>query len=700
MWLLSIAQVLTVVATGTQPGMVTGQTDGSLPEPIPTRQTYFAIPFEIDQVDHPVLGAAEIQLYVSRDRGVTWQHETSVAPSSKHFLFRAPSDGEYWFAVRTRDRAGSFRPPLVSTPGLCVVVDTKAPSLSVEAQRGQAGQITAKWKIDEANIKADTLKLQYRTGDSQRWEDVALDPSQLQSEPGTSTGESTWWAPAGQGRVEIRAEVADAAGNRNVSHAQVTTVAAAAPQTNMVAHSRPSTVAPTTPQNDWRASSGQDSWSQQNGSSSQTGNSQGTSSYQPYSQNYGSPQGYDSGATQMANEPASQPNYGTGTNSGHSTGNSTPKYGPNRSGTRGNGYGYDSSMTAQNQTADSSAAQSSTPSQYGSQSQYDRYAQNSNSPYQGQQYNQSTQPTTPSSYDSYGEPDSNSWSNNAGARTYDRPNMGTVAAQPAPAYQSQYNPGGSAATAYDSRSDNRYGSSSGYGTSAQNRTPTTNAVRTVNTKLVEIAYDNPQQPMAVGRVEIWGTRDNGRTWKSFGFDSDSRSPILTRVPDEGTYGFNVVFHPIHGQPAQVPRPGQQPDTIIRVDLTRPTARVQSVEQSPGRSNELTIRWQASDANLADAPISLFYADASTGQWRLIEQGLQNSGQYRWSLPANLPPELQIRVDAKDVAGNATSAETHSPVRIAARTPSRQGPTSYSVEVQNTQPTGQSGQTGPRRYFIR
>ena len=63
--------------------------------------------------------------------------------------------------------------------------------------------------------------------------------------------------------------------------------------------------------------------------------------------------------------------------------------------------------------------------------------------------------------------------------------MGTVAAQPAPAYQNQYNPGGTTSKQRESQANNRYGSSSGYGASTQNSAAT--SVRTVNTKLVEIA---------------------------------------------------------------------------------------------------------------------------------------------------------------------------------------------------------------------
>lgn len=699
MWLLSIAHVLTVVATGAQPGISAGNSAGELPEPISTRQTYFAIPFEIDQVDHPTLGAAEIQLYTSRDRGATWQHETSVAPTAKQFLFRAASDGEYWFAVRTRDRAGNFRPSLVSAPGLRVVVDTKAPALSIEAQRGQAGQIVAKWKIDEANIKPETLKLQYRLGESHQWEDIALDPSAMRTDASISSGESTWWAPAGQGRIEIRAEVADAAGNRNVSHAQVTTVASAAtPSMDSMAQTSTSQypASPAAPQGNWQASAGQNSWSQQNNYANQPSASQGPSATNSYGQDDGGSRSYGYDGTQMAGESASGANYGAGSSYGDSSGYGTQsQYGtrnqePVGSGGQGNGYGVDANMTAQNPTS------AVTPNRSAGQSTYGQYAESA--PSYGQQYQQNG---SSSGYGSPSSPESNStWTNEYSRPTQDRSGMGTVAAQPAPAYQNQYNPGGAVSQDRGQQASSSHGTGSSYGNSRQNSAANNRPIRTVNTNLVEIAYSNPAQPLAVGRVEVWGTRDGGSTWKSYGFDSDSRSPILTRVPEEGTYGFNVVFHPLHGQPAQPPRRGQTPDMLIRVDLTRPDTRLIGIDPVPGRPEEMTIRWQASDAELAEGPISLFYADAATGQWRPIAQNVENSGDYRWRLPAGLPAQVQIRVDARDVAGNVASVETRTPVQTARRPQTQRGVPPYSVQVQDVHPVGESNQAAPRRYIIR
>src|SRR5437879_11941348 len=58
--------------------------------PIPTAPVYtnklkFRIPFHYDSAEISRLGARQIQLYVSRDRGRAWQPYQSVAPDAGKF---------------------------------------------------------------------------------------------------------------------------------------------------------------------------------------------------------------------------------------------------------------------------------------------------------------------------------------------------------------------------------------------------------------------------------------------------------------------------------------------------------------------------------------------------------------------------------------------------------------------------------------
>ena len=252
---------------------------------------------------------------------------------------------------------------------------------------------------------------------------------------------------------------------------------------------------------------------------------------------------------------------------------------------------------------------------------------------------------------------------------------GTVTAEPSPSYRSQYTPPAP----------------------TRQKKPQSQP-RVVNSRLFEVEYTDPDQPMTVGRVELWGTRDGGVTWQSYGFDSDSRSPMLAQVPDAGKYGFTVVFHPSYGQSAQLPQRGQKPDLHIEVDLTRPDAQLQGVDRPSDGSNALDIRWRATDSRLGQKPVSLFYADALAGQWRPIAKGIENTGRYRWKLPRNLPDKINIRIDVIDAAGNTTTAETRTPVLIVKSQPSQQPtPTSTDVRAKDVRPMSQPQQATPYNF---
>lgn len=195
--------------------------NSALPPPITTRQTLFSIPFQIERVEQAEQNPVEVQLYVSTDRGAHWQIYHRVPPQQNHFLFRAVTDGEYWFLIRTLDRSGQLRPQRADGPGLRVVVDTTLPEFELQARRGEAGEIVVRWQVVEPYLDVNSLKIQYRAGPNLPWESVAIDRQSISPAGPKQTGEVIWWPNSRSDLVEIRAEVADTAGNSAVSHAKV-----------------------------------------------------------------------------------------------------------------------------------------------------------------------------------------------------------------------------------------------------------------------------------------------------------------------------------------------------------------------------------------------------------------------------------------------------------------------------------------------
>lgn len=98
-------------------------------EDVYASQRSFRIPFRVDAAQMARLGAREVQLYASRDGGQNWQYVQSVPPEASYFDFCAPADGQYWFAVKTRDGDGQLHPPGEFQAGLKVVVATQSASV-------------------------------------------------------------------------------------------------------------------------------------------------------------------------------------------------------------------------------------------------------------------------------------------------------------------------------------------------------------------------------------------------------------------------------------------------------------------------------------------------------------------------------------------------------------------------------------------
>jgi hypothetical protein len=96
----------------------------TLPDPIVTKQRQFLIPFRVERSNDPSWRPVEAQLLVSTDRGMHWRVYSKAPTTQQRFPFHAGSDGEFWFAIRTLDRAGHVKPDRITAPGLRVIVDS------------------------------------------------------------------------------------------------------------------------------------------------------------------------------------------------------------------------------------------------------------------------------------------------------------------------------------------------------------------------------------------------------------------------------------------------------------------------------------------------------------------------------------------------------------------------------------------------
>jgi hypothetical protein len=174
---------------------------------------------------------------------------------------------------------------------------------------------------------------------------------------------------------------------------------------------------------------------------------------------------------------------------------------------------------------------------------------------------------------------------------------------------------------------------------------------------VETAVD-----VGLARVALWYTKDQGHSWTLYGEDSDRVSPFLVETNEDGLFGFKIVADAQHGVASGAPKPGASADIWIRIDATPPTGRITTARFGRGESlGALQIFWESHDDLPATGPVTLLYGDTAQGPWRVIADGLQPQGQYDWRVAANVPPEIYLRLEVRDQAGNITSDTLRDPI---------------------------------------
>ena len=189
-------------------------------KPTYTNKSRFRIPFQFDSEALQRMNAREVQLHVSSDHGENWELAQTLMPGGGKFEFKAPGEGEFWFAVKTLDGRNQLHPPRgVFETGLVVVIDQTQPQLELTAKQLSPGQMMVSWKVSDANLDVHSLKIEYQTSGSQNWETIAV--------AGRANGEYIWSVNQ-TGPVEFRGSVVDMAGNLGQANTQANVTAVGA----------------------------------------------------------------------------------------------------------------------------------------------------------------------------------------------------------------------------------------------------------------------------------------------------------------------------------------------------------------------------------------------------------------------------------------------------------------------------------------
>ena len=190
------------------------------------------------------------------------------------------------------------------------------------------------------------------------------------------------------------------------------------------------------------------------------------------------------------------------------------------------------------------------------------------------------------------------------------------------------------------------------------------------TKRFQLDYEiDTVSPSGIRQVELWGTRDEGRTWTRWTTDQDLQSPIDVEVDAEGMYGFRIVIVGNNGLASPTPQNGELADLWVGVDVTQPEVKIASAIYGEGEhAGQLEVRWSADDDSFDDRPISLLFAQRPGGPWTTIASGLPNDGLYHWPIDPRVPDKIYLKIEARDLAGNTNSDQLTDPISISGLTP--------------------------------
>lgn len=580
-----------------------------------TRKPNFGIPFELSP---DAYNAREVRLYGSDDLGRNWRLADRRAIDARGFQFQAPSEGEYWFAVRTADANGQLTSQLPLQPELKVLVDTQLPRLDMRVNIDAEGLARATWLAQDPHLAGHTFRLQFQDR-SGRWQPVRVRVPNESDQREQWEGAADWRVDPSSTEVIVVAEIEDEAKNLTRVHKR-----AALSQVARGSRPRFDNAIPVSSR----------------ANENPVRPSRSTAEIPRQSVLARSPNPRSLG---RSNE------YGTLQN----------RYGnePQREQPRG-----ENPFATQEQRARKSAVGSNwnemtkgirdffggvkhTAENYGHAQPWRDDETTEKSPYFGPVAQQRTEPgfgglNPPSKLNAPLRPTSTQE-----ATTRSRP---TARRRPhitsSPNFEIDYDvqgvgtKGARLVELWFSRDDGSTWEL--YGSDADRQSPM--EVRLTREglygfRLAVHGYDSPppRAPQNNEPADVWvaadWTKPVGRITRATIRDIQSQNPTGNQTLG---YGFGQTSATARSQPSQ----------------------------------EMLIEWVAEDALLEEQPITISYSDAPDGRWIPIAAAIHNKGSYRWVIDRQLPERVYLQMEIRDVAGNVTSTVYEPSVSSTSQTP--------------------------------
>jgi hypothetical protein len=623
-----------------------------IPPPYVTQQREVEIPFTVKPGTSPETQPVAVRVFVSWDRGQSWHLFEEKRPEEGRFRFRPKQDGEFWFATQTVDKSGQPDSRGPRQPQLRLVIDTTKPQLLAQAAVPRSGEVTLTWSAADVSLNPNSLKIEYQDAASDGpWQAVKVDPQSVNSSAGQLAGRTVFRPEVASRAINLRAEVADAAGN----------MAYFAQRISLVPPAPMGTAANAAPPPDRTATR----WPVQNSFV-----------------NPGSDQTLlaDSGRQRPTGPAAADP-ASDGSLAGRTSSQDNLPAPIDEAGVVTNPFARQDRLVSARPTATTPVAPLTTealppPPNVASgeptidplptSDQFDRPETDRPDivelPEIERPNELSPAGPPPTSNPTTGSPPSERPA--AEARPVQPAQPEAIRAQeltaeqlPAPRYESSLAP----------ETDVTPGPESApFPNPAESVSPPLGArPRLTSSRRFSLEYDiESVGPEGVSEVDLWGTSDGGRTWIKWGSDPDKQSPFDVEVNGEANYGFRIVIIGRNGLATSAPRAGDAADIWVGIDLTRPKGRLMSAQYGQGpAAGKLDIRWEASDANLTERPITLSISDRPDGPFTPIAAGLPNSGQYYWEFDPRSPRLIFLRLEIRDEAGNVAIDQLTEPIKV-------------------------------------
>jgi hypothetical protein len=199
----------------------------------------------------------------------------------------------------------------------------------------------------------------------------------------------------------------------------------------------------------------------------------------------------------------------------------------------------------------------------------------------------------------------------------------------------------------------------------------------------DLRYEVDAGPSGLSRVDLYVTRDQGRSWTKWSSHPNAERPLKVRLAAayangganaDGEYGLKLVPVSGVGLADDPPAAGSPPEHRIVIDSADPQVLIYPHAVAPDRANAVLLNWVARDANFGETPMTVEWGEAPTGPWHSVAPPdasnpagparLANTGQYVWTLPPNMPSHrVYLRLTATDRAGRTTEVVTREPITV-------------------------------------